>query len=379
LRRCGGPGSIIGTALPTRGIQAAEVVLPCAELDETLFFFTEKLGFRVAAVVPADDPSAVVLTGHGLRIRLQRGAGGGPGVLRLLCHDPAALAGGASELLAPNGTRVLLAPWDPPLTLPPLRPSFVLTARGGGSEWRVGRGGMRYRDLIPDRQGGRFIASHIHIPGGGRVPDYVHFHRVRFQMIYCYKGWVRVVYEDQGPPFVLKAGDCVLQPPRIRHRVLESSPGLEVIEIGSPADHETLADPDLELPTASVRPDRDFDGQRFVRHEAASASWGPSRLEGFLSRDLGIGVATRGLAGAQVTRRNGAAEPRLRRHEAELLFTFVLGGAATLQCEGRDASALEGGDSFVIPAGQGHALTRCSEDLETLEVALPARFAHSPV
>src|SRR6185295_4908728 len=94
------------------------------------------------------------------------------------------------------------------------------------------------------------------------VPDYVHYHRVRFQMIYCAKGWVRVVYEDQGPPFVLREGDSVLQPPGIRHRVLESSP-----------DHETFADHELELPTASLCPERDFGGQRFVRHEAARAAW----------------------------------------------------------------------------------------------------------
>jgi len=356
-------------------IRAAEVVLPCADLDETLSFFTDRLGFRVVTVLPADDPSVVVITGYGLRIRLQRGGGGAPGVLRLLCHDPAAIAGGASELVAPNGTRIELAPWDPPLVLPPLRPSFVLTGHGDGSPWRMGRAGMRYRDLIPDRQGGRFIASHIVIPEGGPVPDYVHFHRVRFQMIYCYRGWVRVVYEDQGPPFVMKAGDCVLQPPRIRHRVLESSPGLEVIEIGCPADHETHADPELELPTKSVRPDRDFEGQRFVRHEVADASWGPGRIDGFESRDLGIRAATSGLAGASVARWRGAAEPRLCHHDAELLFTFVLRGAARLRCEGRDPDPVGAGDSFVIPAGRSHGLSECSEELELLEVALPAGFA----
>jgi quercetin dioxygenase-like cupin family protein len=41
-------------------------------------------------------------------------------------------------------------------------------------------------------------------------------------MIYCHRGWVRVVYEDQGEPFVMHPGDCVLQPPGIRHRVLEA-------------------------------------------------------------------------------------------------------------------------------------------------------------
>jgi len=357
-------------------IRAAEVVLPCSELDETLAYFTDRLGFRVAAVMPADDPSVVVIVGYGLRIRLRRGVGGAPGVLRLLCQDPAAVAGGASELVAPNGTRIELAPWDPPVALPPLRPAFVLT-RGDVSQWRVGRAGMRYRDLIPDRQGGRFIASHIVIPDAGPVPDYVHFHRVRFQMIYCFKGWARLVYEDQGPPFVMKAGDCVLQPPRIRHRVLETSPGMEVIEIGCPADHETLADLELELPTRAVRPDRDFDGQRFVRHEAVTATWSPGRTPGFEARDLGIGAATGEVAGASVARWRGGATPPLHRHDAELLFTFVLRGAARLRCEGRDPDPVGAGDSFVIPAGLSHGLSECSEDLELLEVALPAGFATS--
>src|SRR6185503_1504966 len=69
-----------------------------------------------------------------------------------------------------------------------------------------GRAGMEYRDLIPDRLDGRVIASHIRITKGGEVPDYVHYHKIRFQMIYCKRGWIRVVYEDQGPPFVLNAG-----------------------------------------------------------------------------------------------------------------------------------------------------------------------------
>ena len=53
------------------------------------------------------------------------------------------------------------------------------------------------QDLVPDRCGGRFVASHIRIEKGGPVPDYVHFHRVRFQCIFCYRGRVRVVYEGQ--------------------------------------------------------------------------------------------------------------------------------------------------------------------------------------
>jgi quercetin dioxygenase-like cupin family protein len=357
---------------------AAQVVLPSASLDETLAFFTDRLGFRVEAIFPADDPSVAVVVGHGVRVRLDRNGQGAPGVLRLEVSDPDAFADGERALEAPNGTRIEIADIDPPITLPPEDPSFVLTRFDAETAWGVGRAGMRYRDLIPNRQGGRFIASHISIPDGGPVPDYVHFHKVRFQMIYCYRGWVKVVYEDQGPPFVLQAGDCVLQPPRIRHRVLEASPGLEVIEIGCPADHETRADLEMELPTGRVEPGRDFSGQRFCRHVAAEASWSPWRREGFEARDIGIGAATDGLAGVRVARPTadvGRGASASKAHDGELQFWFVLGGTVTLERDGHGPERLQAGDTVVVPAGLVHALREPSPDLNLLDVTLPALLA----
>jgi quercetin dioxygenase-like cupin family protein len=239
---------------------------------------------------------------------------------------------------------------------------------GNGGAWVLGRAGMLYRDLVPDRRDGALIASHIRIPEGGPVPDWVHWHRVRFQTIYCYRGWVRVVYEDQGPAFVLEAGDCVLQPPGIRHRVLESSSGLEVVEVTSPSEHETLADEQLELPTAVQRPDREWSGQRFVRHRAALAQWAPYRLPGFIARDTGIAQATRGLASVKVVRPANAAAPALCRHDAALVLFFVLAGTATLLADGSHPLRREA--TIVLPTGLPHALTDPSPDLELLEVAL---------
>jgi quercetin dioxygenase-like cupin family protein len=208
------------------------------------------------------------------------------------------------------------------------------------------------------------------IPEGGPVPDYVHYHKVRFQMIYCRAGWVRVVYEDQGPEFVMRAGDCVLQPPRIRHRVLESSPGLEVIEIGCPALHETLADPALDLPNARIDRDRRFEGQVFLRHEAEAAHWTPWRAPGFETRDIGMAAATGGLADARVIRARGAVATPRWHHDGEFQFMFVLAGAATLDAEGAPPAALAAGDAFTVPAGLAHALTAVSPDLELLAVSL---------
>ncbi len=347
-----------------------EVVLPCSELDETLSYFTERLGFRIEVIFPADDPVVAVLSGHGLRLRLERGAGGAPGCLRL---NSRGLGRSGEALTAPNGTRVQLVEAARAPELPPLRPSFSLCRLADGAGWLTGRAGMQYRDLIPERQGGRFIASHIRIPTGGPVPDYVHYHDVRFQMIYCYKGWVRVAYEDQGAPMLMRAGDCFLQPPMIRHRVLECSDGLEVIEIGCPAAHPTFADHILELPTPEVRPERDFGGQRFVFHQAANAVWRPWRRPGLECRDLGIAAATNGLAGVQVARPASAPPaPEKHRHNGELMFIFVLSGALNLDCGAAGMQPLQAGDAVVVPPDQDYVLAGNGTDLEFLEVALPA-------
>jgi mannose-6-phosphate isomerase-like protein (cupin superfamily) len=182
------------------------------------------------------------------------------------------------------------------------------------------------------------------------------------------------VYEDQGEPFVLCEGDCVLQPPRIRHRVLEASPGLEVIEIGSPAEHETFADHETILPTATVRRDRDFGGQRFVRHEAAHASWLRRESDGAQVRDLGIDAATGGFAKANVVcggaRTATAAATMGESHDVGLLLAFVLAGDATLACGDRLPEPISEGDAYVVPPKTPYALTSGSASLQRLEVVL---------
>ncbi len=351
-------------------IEAAEIVIPCAELEQTLPFFTDRLGFKILSIFPADDPSVPVVARHGVRLQLNRGALGDPGTLRLLCSDPAH----ATELTAPNGTRVAFIAAEPPVAEPRPEHSLVVRKMGRDATWGVGRAGMQYRDLVPGRQGGSIIASHIRIPDGGPVPDYVHFHKIRFQMIYCYKGWVRLVYEDQGAPFILEAGDCVLQPPEIRHRVLESSPGLEVIEVGCPAEHMTCVDHDMTLPTQSVDPQRLFSGQRFVRHKAATAEWQTWRRAGFEARDIGIAAATAGLAGAQVARLSGEPEQQMQSHDADLLFMFVLEGGLSLRADEQEDQDLDAGDALMVPPRFRHALAQVRPGTQLLEVALPANF-----
>lgn len=188
-------------------------------LAATLRFFIDELDFRLDSIYPA----CAQLSRHGLRLCLDRANHGGPGMLRLKTGNRM----GRSPVTAPNGIRIEFAPADPPLDVPKPRAEAFLQALFDDTGWTRGRAGMLYRGLIPDRLGGYLIASHIRIPDGGPVPDKVHHHGIRFQFIYCFRGWVRLVYEDQGDSFVMHAGDCVLQPPHIRHRVLEASQGLD--------------------------------------------------------------------------------------------------------------------------------------------------------
>ena len=180
---------------------------------------------------------------------------------------------------------------------------------------------------------------------------------------------MRVVYEDQGPPFVMQAGDCVLQPPEIRHQVLEASPELEVIEIGCPAVHETFADHDLQLPNEKINPHRLFSGQRFVRHVAKGAKWSPWRIAGLETREADIASATNGLAAVRVIRSSGEHSGTIS-HGGELLFLFVLRGELGLRSKELGWHQLRENGNCVIPAGAEFELT-AKEGLEMLEVALP--------
>ncbi len=361
------------TSVPHQ-IQAAEIVLGCDDLATTLAFYQERLGFRLDAIYPADDPTDAVVSGYGLRVRLQRGAVGSPGTLRLLCDNPEAASRGEGDLIAPNGTRIEFVEVDPPFVVPEVAHSVVITKNSADAEIITGRAGMRYRDLIPGRLGGHVIASQISIPDAGPVPDSVHFHKVHFQLIYCYKGWVKVLYEDNGPPITLQAGDCFMQPPEIRHRVLESSAGLEVIEVSVPSEHITYIDHEMELPTPDLVPEREYSGQKFVNHKAANATWSSWRLPGFEARDLEINAATSGVADVKVARVKGNRAPIITSNNCPMVFNFVLEGETTLQVDGEEAESLAAGDTFVIPPDVKHTIFDYSGDLEILEVALPADF-----
>ena len=300
-------------------MNTAEIV--CSDLNAAIEKWRDD-GFRLDSIYPADDPHTAVMAraGEGVRLTTQPGA-------------------------------------QRPAGLPLFKPEFVLTRAGNSAG--EGRAGMLYRDLIPGRLGGRYIASHIGIQAGGPVADWVHFHRIAFQMIYVRSGWVRVVYEDQGEPFVMNSGDLVLQPPEIRHRVLESSTRLEVVEVTCPALHETFADHEMELPSGADSA-REFGGQRFVRHLAADTPW--TAFDGGEAQETAIGEATNGLANVRTIRGSVDLPP----HDGELVFGFVLDGSARLGF--RNGFDLATGDAFVIPPREAWSVSAASGDFRLLHV-----------
>jgi quercetin dioxygenase-like cupin family protein len=308
-----------------------ELLLICADFNPALDLL-RRLGLRLETLYPADDPHSAILTDDGMRVRL------------------------TSRPEAP----------PMPAGLPLFLPEFLVTRSATASA--DGRAGMRYRDLIPGRLGGRYIASHITIAEGGPVADWVHFHRIAVQLICVRKGWVRVVYEDQGPPFVMAAGDMVLQPPEIRHRVLESSPDLEVVEITCPAVHETVADHDIVLPNGRCDPERLFRGQRFAHHVAASSPW--TAWHGAEAQVTGVRDASGGLVDACTIRPGAGPIIFVPPHDGELVFGFVLEGSVRL--DHKAVHALGPADAFVIPPGEAWRMTEPSDDLRLLQVTTSA-------
>ena len=113
-------------------------------------------------------------------------------------------------------------------------------SRAKGATFDAGlRGFFAYRDLgVRGATGGAFGAHVIRaVPGEGPKPQW-HLHELDFQLVLVLRGSVTFEYEDIGK-VTLHPGDTVLQPPRVRHREVEHSDDLELLEVTSPAEFVT--------------------------------------------------------------------------------------------------------------------------------------------
>jgi len=334
------------------------VRVPANPVDATVDFL-ERLGFRLEEIAPADDPAEALMTGHGLRLVLDRAYQGGAD---LVLPTGGTLAPG--RYLGPAGLVVEVAAPRAMNTSPPA-PAFVHT-RHAETPFHEGRAGLLYRDLLPSRLGGRWVASHIRVARGGPVNDRVHHHGVRLQLIYCLSGESELIYEDHGPPFPFRAGDLVLQPPGLRHRVLSASEGFEVVEVASPAWHPTSIDHSMALPMPARTPERLLSGQQFLHAVADRCPVRPV-APGVDARDLGLDAPSGGLATARTLSFRSAGTIEVREAD-DLRFLFVVEGSGSL--EGAASATLAARDAVALPPGP--VLVTGAPGLQVLEVASPA-------
>jgi mannose-6-phosphate isomerase-like protein (cupin superfamily) len=143
---------------------------------------------------------------------------------------------------------------------------------------------------------------------------------------------------------------------------------------GKPTARQTLAAKEAPAKPAARRPkqriaishhrDEDFkaDGLRTYAHY----------------RDLGIANATNGLAQAHVIRLIGPCNPdevsKLHFHDVEFQMVYVLKGWVKTYLEGQGETLMKEGSCWTQPPRIKHLIMDYSDDVELLEVILPAEF-----
>jgi mannose-6-phosphate isomerase-like protein (cupin superfamily) len=95
-------------------------------------------------------------------------------------------------------------------------------------------------------------------------------------------------------------------------------------------------------------------------------------------RDLGIVEASHGLARAHVIRLEGPCNPdevsKLHFHDVEFQMVYVLKGWVKTYMEGQGETLMKEGSAWTQPPRIKHLIMDYSDDVELLEVILPADF-----
>ena len=95
-------------------------------------------------------------------------------------------------------------------------------------------------------------------------------------------------------------------------------------------------------------------------------------------RDLGIAEASHGLAHAQVIRLQGPCNPaevsKLHFHDIEFQMVYVLKGWVKTYLEGEGETLMKEGSAWTQPPRVKHMILDYSDDVELLEIILPAEF-----
>ena len=99
----------------------------------------------------------------------------------------------------------------------------------------------RYRDLGIAKATGGLAQAHVIrlIPPCTDEVRKRHTHAVELQLVYVLKGWMKNEFEGHGEQ-LMREGTCWLQPPNIKHTVLDYSDDCEMLEIIVPAKFATV-------------------------------------------------------------------------------------------------------------------------------------------
>ena len=122
-------------------------------------------------------------------------------------------------------------------------------------------------------------------------------------------------------------------------------------------------------------------GMKLAVTSAKAPDFVKGRRDLFKYRDLGVTKASNGWMRAQVTSAvTGMTQPTgWHYHVCEGQFVYTLKGWVELEFEDGTSCRLEAGDSVFIPGGLRHQEISTSNDLEILEVSVPAEMGTVPV
>lgn len=123
--------------------------------------------------------------------------------------------------------------------------------------------------------------------------------------------------------------------------------------------------------------DRKANSPGFSVSHLAESAFERGGLRGFFEyRDLGIRDATGGAVGAHVIRAapGGQASGEKHRHSLQFQMVYVLKGWVRFWYEDHGEVRLVAGSCVVQPPGIVHQEIEHSDDIEMLEITLPADF-----
>lgn len=117
--------------------------------------------------------------------------------------------------------------------------------------------------------------------------------------------------------------------------------------------------------------------QTLAHATTENANYVAGRREFFKYRDLGVTDASNGRMRAQVTSATqGLGRPTgWHYHVCEQQLVYMLKGWVDLEFEDGRKIRLKEGDSLMIPGGTRHNETGTSDELELLEVSVPAKMS----